>query len=224
MIIAMAGTIGAGKTSLTKKLSPVINSTNFFESVDDNEILPLFYSDRKKYAFLLQIYFLNNRFEVIKEAMKLRDSGKNVILDRSIYEDSLLFHLNIDQLAVDGDGLEKEGQIYDRLIGNMMKDLPYASSTKAPDLLIYVKIDLETALKHIQKRGRDYEQIDKNPELEEYYRELISRYDKWYEEYNHSEKIMIDITKRDFVNNKNDLEFTLNQITEKMKQIESRNN
>nr|OTP54126.1 deoxyguanosine kinase [Enterococcus termitis] len=89
-MIVLAGTIGAGKSSLTEIISEHLGSDAFYESVDDNEVLPLFYADPKKYAFLLQIYFLNKRFDSIKQAL----SHENNVLDRSIYEDSLLFHLN----------------------------------------------------------------------------------------------------------------------------------
>ena len=91
-MIVLAGTIGAGKSSLTAMLAEHLGSEAFYESVEDNEVLPLFYAEPQKYAFLLQIYFLNKRFDSIKRAL----SDKNNVLDRSIYEDSLLFHLNAD--------------------------------------------------------------------------------------------------------------------------------
>ena len=91
-MLVLAGTIGAGKTSLTHMLSDHLHTPAYYESVDDNQILPLFYKDPKKYAFLLQIDFLNRRFDDIKEAWSNNES----VMDRSIFEDSLLFHLNAD--------------------------------------------------------------------------------------------------------------------------------
>ncbi|HBC89991.1 MAG TPA: deoxynucleoside kinase, partial [Lactococcus sp.] len=106
-VIVLAGTIGAGKSSLTKMLAEELGTEAFYESVEDNEVLPLFYREPQKYAFLLQIYFLNKRFESIKSAL-LHD---NNVLDRSIYEDSLLFHLNADL----GRATAIEVEVYDSL-------------------------------------------------------------------------------------------------------------
>ena len=91
-VIVLAGTIGAGKSSLTEIISEHLGSVAFYESVDDNEVLPLFYADPKKYAFLLQVYFLNTRFHSIKNAL----TQDNNVLDRSIYEDALFFQMNAD--------------------------------------------------------------------------------------------------------------------------------
>lgn len=221
MIIAMAGTIGAGKTSLTDALSKLIDSKNYYESVDDNEILPMFYKDRERYALMLQIYFLNNRFSTIKSAIKDRENGMDVILDRSIYEDSLLFHLNIDQINEDKPkeerrDMEKQGEIYDGLITNMMEDLPLASSTKAPDLVIYLKSDLTTALDHVKIRGREFEQVENDPTLLPYYTELVKRYDTWYQNYDQSAKMTINVHHYDFVNNKDDYREVMTSILTEM--------
>ena len=106
-VIVLAGTIGAGKSSLTALIENRLGSEAFYESVDDNEVLPLFYAEPEKYAFLLQIYFLNKRFDSIKQAL----THENNVLDRSIYEDSLLFHLNADL----GRANETEVKVYDAL-------------------------------------------------------------------------------------------------------------
>lgn len=99
-VLVLAGTIGAGKSSLTEMLAEELKTQAFYESVDDNKVLPLFYENPQKYAFLLQIYFLNKRFDSIKRAL----SDNNNVLDRSIYEDSLLFHLNADLGRADETG------------------------------------------------------------------------------------------------------------------------
>lgn len=208
-MIVLAGTIGAGKTSLTKLLSDHLNSQAFYESVDDNPILPLFYKDPKKYAFLLQIYFLNKRLDSIKKA----NSNKNNVMDRSIYEDALLFQLNADL----GRATTTEVDIYKSLLDNMMEELENSSYQKNPDLLIYIDVSFDTMLKRIKKRGRSYEQIENDPSLYEYYKELTSRYNDWYENYNYSPKIKIDGDKYDFVEDQNAANEVLKQIDELLK-------
>ncbi|KAF1301010.1 MULTISPECIES: deoxynucleoside kinase [Enterococcus] len=207
-VIVLAGTIGAGKSSLTAMLSDYLNSEAFYESVDDNEVLPLFYADPNKYAFLLQIYFLNKRFELIKRAL----TNENNVLDRSIYEDSLLFHLNADL----GRATDTEVRVYDELLANMLEELPYAAHKKHPDLLVHIRVSFETMLARIQKRGREYEQLEFDPTLYDYYKELNRRYDQWFEDYNESPKIQIDGDKYNFVEDPQAAEMVLKMIDEKI--------
>lgn len=211
-MIVLAGTIGAGKTSLTKLLSEHLESTGYYESVDDNEILPLFYKDPKKYAFLLQIYFLNTRLNNIEKAQ----NEKLSVMDRSIYEDSLLFRLNADMKRA----TSTEADIYDSLLDNMMEEIPGSPNQKNPDLLIHINISFETMLKRIQKRGRSYEQVDKDPELYDYYKDLNQRYDDWYAKYDLSPKIEIDGDKLDFIESEDDLAEVLKQIDEKIAELQ----
>lgn len=211
-MIVLAGTIGAGKTSLTKLLSEHLESTGYYESVDDNEILPLFYKDPKKYAFLLQIYFLNTRLNNIEKAQ----NEKLSVMDRSIYEDSLLFRLNADMKRA----TSTEADIYDSLLDNMMEEIPGSPNQKNPDLLIHINISFETMLKRIQKRGRSYEQVDKDPELYDYYKDLNQRYDDWYANYYLSPKIEIDGDKLDFIESEDDLAEVLKQIDEKIAELQ----
>ncbi|MGX7196841.1 deoxynucleoside kinase [Enterococcus olivae] len=210
-VIVLAGTIGAGKSSLTALLANYLGSQAFYESVDDNEVLPLFYADPNKYAFLLQIYFLNKRFESIKKALK----DDNNVLDRSIYEDSLLFHLNADL----GRATETEVQVYDELLANMLEELPYAAHKKHPDLLIHIRVSFETMLKRIEKRGREFEQISYDPSLYEYYQELNRRYDQWFEAYDASPKIQIDGDEMNFVEDTEATEKVLTLIEQKLKEV-----
>ena len=190
-VIVLAGTIGAGKSSLTALLADHLGSQAFYESIDDNEVLPLFYADPNKYAFLLQIYFLNKRFDSIKKAL----NDDNNVLDRSIYEDSLLFHLNADL----GRATDTEVRVYDDLLANMLEEVPYAAHKKHPDLLVHIRVSFETMLERINKRGREYEQLSFDPTLYDYYQELNLRYDQWYEEYQESPKIQIDGDQFNFV-------------------------
>ncbi|MFT9003158.1 MAG: deoxynucleoside kinase [Liquorilactobacillus hordei] len=210
-VIVLSGTIGAGKSSLTGMLAKKLETTAFYESVNDNEVLPLFYSDPKKYAFLLQIYFLNKRFASIKAALK----DENNILDRSIYEDSLLFHLNADL----GRANQKEVDVYDELLSNMLERISKSDIKTAPDLLVHIRVSFDTMMKRIVKRGREYEQIENDPSLYEYYKELNRRYDEWYDNFDICPKIQIDGDKYDFVENSDDAEKVLNDIKIKLAEI-----
>ena len=210
-MIALSGPIGAGKTSLTELLTQHWGSDAYYESVDDNKILPLFYKDPKRYAFLLQIYFLNKRLDSIKQA----NDGFRSVMDRSIYEDSLLFHLNADL----GRATETEVKIYDSLLSNMMQELPRLSYKKNPDLLIHIDISFDTMLKRIKKRGRSYEQIEDDPSLYDYYKELNRRYVSWFENYDQSPKIRIDGDKYDFVEDPSARQQVIQLVEEKISQI-----
>ncbi|MEI5989322.1 deoxynucleoside kinase [Enterococcus termitis] len=210
-MIVLAGTIGAGKSSLTEIISEHLGSDAFYESVDDNEVLPLFYADPKKYAFLLQIYFLNKRFDSIKQAL----SHENNVLDRSIYEDSLLFHLNADL----GRANETEVKVYDSLLENMLQELPFAAHKKRPDLLVHIKISFPKMLERIQRRGRPYEQVEQDPALYDYYKELNTRYEQWFEDYNESPKIQIDGDKYDFIEDEEAKKEVIQLIENKLAEI-----
>lgn len=211
-VIVLAGTIGAGKSSLTALIANRLGSEAFYESVDDNEVLPLFYAEPEKYAFLLQIYFLNKRFDSIKQAL----THENNVLDRSIYEDSLLFHLNADL----GRANETEVKVYDDLLQNMLQELPYAAHKKRPDLLVHIRISFPKMLERIKKRGPPYEQIETDPTLYDYYQMLNERYDQWYEDYDESPKIQIDGDKYDFVEDPEACQYVLALIEKKIEELE----
>ena len=215
-VLVLAGTIGAGKSSLTEMLAEELKTQAFYESVDDNKVLPLFYQNPQKYAFLLQIYFLNKRFDSIKRAL----SDNNNVLDRSIYEDSLLFHLNADLGRAD----ETEVEVYDDLLNNMLEEIDSLSFKKRPDLLIHVKVSFDKMLERIKKRGRQFEQLEYDPSLYDYYKELNSRYDTWFEDFDICPKIQIDGDKYDFVEDEQSKIHVLQQIKEKLKEIEGENN
>ncbi|XOW14024.1 deoxynucleoside kinase [Lactococcus lactis] len=197
-------------------LAEELKTQAFYESVDDNKVLPLFYENPQKYAFLLQIYFLNKRFDSIKRAL----SDNNNVLDRSIYEDSLLFHLNADLGRAD----ETEVEVYDDLLNNMLEEIDSLSFKKRPDLLIHVKVSFDKMLERIKKRGRQFEQLEYDPSLYDYYKELNSRYDTWFEAFDICPKIQIDGDKYDFVEDEQSKIHVLQQIKEKLKEIEGENN
>ncbi|WDF82077.1 deoxynucleoside kinase [Lacticaseibacillus pabuli] len=210
-MIVLSGTIGAGKTSLTHMIADHLGTQAFYESVDGNPVLPLFYKDPKKYAFLLQIYFLNKRFDSIKAAFK---SDRDV-LDRSIFEDSLLFKLNADL----GRATQTEFDVYNSLLHNMMEEMPFEEHQKTPDLLIHIRVSFDTMLARIAKRGRPYEQVAEDPSLYTYYKELNERYDKWYADYDQSPKIQIDGDRYNFVDDTNARQDVLHLIDDKINDL-----
>ena len=218
MVITIGAMIGAGKSSLAKILGEELGTEVFYESVDDNPILPLFYTaseeeiQAKRYPFLLQLYFLKTRFNSIKQAL----SNDNNVLDRSIYEDWYFAKVNHDLGRIS----ELEFGIYEGLLEEMMEELEDLNYKKAPDLMVYLSGSFETIIQRINNRGRGYE-LD--PELYYYYKKLWEGYDEWvYKHYNASPIVVIDIDKYDYVNNEKDRQEVLEIIKNKLKEI--RNN
>ncbi len=209
MVIITAGMIGVGKTTLTAKIADHLHTKAFFEPVGENPVLPLYYKDPKQYGFLLQIYFLNKRFSMIKQAL----SDDNNVLDRSIYEDALFTKEN----NAEGNISDTELDVYLKLLDNMMSDLNKLPK-KAPDLMVYSETSFETILYRIKKRGRDYEQIDDNPELKDYYYKMWSAYQDWYQEYDASPKMKIDLDKYNLEDPQN-VATVLGMIDERLAQI-----
>ncbi|MFL2123839.1 deoxynucleoside kinase [Marinilactibacillus psychrotolerans] len=183
-VIVLAGMIGAGKSTYTTFISEEFKSKAFYEQVVENPILENFYADPKRWAFSLQIFFLNTRFRSIKQALVHRHN----VLDRSIYEDALFTKINYEE----GNMSEAEMILYTDLLDNMMEELQEIPK-KAPDLLIYLRGSLDTHLERIKKRGRPFEQVEENPGLLDYYTKLHSRYDEWFSEYDKSPTLVIDI-------------------------------
>lgn len=209
-MIVLSGVIGAGKSSLTSILAEHFGSQAFYEGVESNPILPLYYKDMKRYTFLLNVYLLNRRLEQINEAIKIKDS----VIDRSIYEDKLFFKMNADAGTADN----TEYDTYASLVDNMLEDLPNTPSKK-PELLIYINVPYDVMIKRIEKRGRDYEQLTTDPTLEDYYKRLLSYYKGWFDEYEESPKMMIDGGKYDFIASEDDKQAVLEQVDNKLKEL-----
>ena len=209
MVIITAGMIGVGKTTLTGKIADHLGTKAYFEPVGDNPVLPLYYKDPKEYGFLLQIYFLNKRFAMIKQAL----SDDNNVLDRSIYEDALFTKEN----NAEGNISDTELDVYLKLLDNMMDELKEMPK-KAPDLLVYAETDFDTILYRIKKRGRDYEQFDDNPTLESYYFKMWNAYKQWYADFDVSPKMKIDLQKYDLEKPGN-IDIVLGQIDDRLKEI-----
>ncbi|WP_125572563.1 deoxynucleoside kinase [Lacticaseibacillus songhuajiangensis] len=209
MVIITAGMIGVGKTTLTGQIADHLGTKAFFEPVGENPVLPLYYKDPKEYGFLLQIYFLNKRFAMIKKAL----SDDNNVLDRSIYEDALFTREN----NAEGNITDTELDVYLKLLDNMMNELTQMPK-KAPDLLVYAETDFDTILYRIKKRGRDYEQFENNPELESYYYKMWTAYKQWFDEYDVSPKMKIDLQKYDLEKAGN-IDIVLSQIDDRLAEI-----
>lgn len=214
MLIVVGGMIGLGKSSVAKALGEEFGTEVFYESVEDNPILPLFYTaspeeiQKKRYPFLLQLWFLDTRFKSIKQALV----NDNNVLDRSIYEDCYFAKKNMELGRIS----ELEMTIYENLLDNMMEELKELPK-KSPDLMVYLKGSFNTVLNRINNRGREYE-LD--AELEEYYRFLWRDYDDWvYNHYNASEVLVIDMDKMDIVNNESDKELMIKMVKEKLEEI-----
>ncbi len=210
MVIVIGGMIGLGKTTVAEILAEQLGSQVFYESVDDNPILPLFYTsskeeiEAKRYPFLLQLYFLNSRFKTIKDALQ----HENNIIDRSIYEDWYFAKRNRDLGRISS----LEFEMYEKLLKNMMEELT-GLPKKAPDLMVYLKGSFETVLKRIQLRGRSYE-LDQS--LVDYYKFLWENYDDWVlNHYKASKVVMIDMDKYD-VRNANDRQEVISLITQQL--------
>ncbi|WP_035052453.1 deoxynucleoside kinase [Carnobacterium pleistocenium] len=211
-VIVLAGMIGAGKSTYTKFISDALGSDPFYESVDDNRILENFYENPERWAFSLQIYFLNTRFRSIKAAFK----HENNVLDRSIYEDALFTRINYEE----GNMSDAEMDTYLDLLDNMMEELDNMPK-KSPDLLIYLRGSLDTVLNRIEKRGRTFEQIDGNDSLLDYYTHLHGQYDGWFNDYDKSETLVIDINQYDLEKSE-DAAKVINMVTEKLAEVRNK--
>lgn len=214
MLITIGAMIGAGKTSLAELVANHFNSEVFYESVDDNPILPLFYTaseediQANRYPFLLQLWFLNTRFKSIKEAL-IKD---NNVLDRSIYEDWYFAKVNKDLGRIS----DLEFSLYEDLLNNMLEELEELPK-KSPDLMIYLSGSFETILERIKKRGREYE-LDEA--LVSYYYQLWQGYDNWIKQhYKASEVLIINIDEIDYVNNEEHKQKVLSMVEQKLEEI-----
>jgi len=214
--------IGLGKTSVADLLndyfqSKGIDSKVFYETVDDNPILPLYYEltpeelDAKRIPFLLQLFFLNKRFKTVKECVNWHEPIYT-IQDRSIYEDWYFAFVNKKLGRIS----ELEFKIYEDLVDNMMEELKELPK-KAPELMVYLRGSFDTVIDRIMSRGRSFEI---NPELKEYYFEVWKDYDEWViNHYDASEVLIIDMDVTDVVNNPEDAVRVCKLVDNKLNEI-----
>ena len=196
MHIAIVGNIGAGKTTLTERLAKHLNFDPQYEAVENNPYLEDFYSDMKRWAFNLQIFFLNSRFRHIVD---LQNREINMIQDRTIYEDAYIFAENLfDMGLMSARDFENYSDIFQSIIHYI----------KPPDLLVYLRASVPTLVNNIQKRGRDYEsgiRLD-------YLSKLNEKYEKWIGNYKEGKLLIIDKDNLDFANNNEDLGLIIQKI------------
>ena len=192
--VNIAGVVGVGKSSLTNLIWDKWKFVPFREPVFDNPLLDKFYYDKKRYAFPLQVFFLNKRFEMCKKSLEYDSS----VMDRSIIEDTIFAKMLRDS----GDMDPYEYQIYRELFINMMEHVVQ------PDLMVYLKVQPEEAVRRIRKRGREYEVKNDT----DYWYTLSQNYNEFFYDYNWSKLITIDCDDLDFVNNQNDQDYILDQI------------
>ncbi len=187
LFISVAGNIGSGKSSLTRLLSKRFGWVPYYESVDDNPYLSDFYADMKRWSFHLQVYFLSNRFMNHKEILEM---PKSVVQDRSIYEDVEIFARNLHDM---GNMDDRDYKNYRELFAIMVDYL------KPPDLLVYLRANIETLLRQIRLRGRSYEQSISRDYLEL----LNTSYEDWIKRYEATtgRLLIIESDDLDFVNN-----------------------
>ena len=201
MHIAIAGNIGAGKTSLTELLAKHYNWEPHYEDVIDNPYLDDFYNHMERWSFNLQVYFLKSRFE---QLLSFRENNKTVIQDRTIYEDAHIFAPNLNAMGLMN---QRDFNNY-KGIFELMESL-----IQGPDILIYLRSSIPNLVNKIHKRGREYESsisID-------YLSRLNERYEAWISSYEASKLIIIDVDSLDFVDNKEDLSKVINIIDDKLK-------
>ncbi|HCK21692.1 MAG TPA: deoxynucleoside kinase, partial [Bacteroidetes bacterium] len=142
--VAIAGNIGAGKTTLTELLSKHFGWEPHYEDVENNPYLYDFYSDMPRWAFNLQIYFLNSRF---RQILDIQQGKKTVIQDRTIYEDAQIFAPNLHAMGLMS---TRDFQNYTEIFNTL------TSLIQPPDLLIYLRASIPALVNQIQKRGREY--------------------------------------------------------------------
>lgn len=203
MHIAIAGNIGAGKTTLTKLLSKHYKFEGHYEDVVKNPYLDDFYDEMERWSFNLQIYFLNSRFRQIMDFTK---NGKKIIQDRTIYEDAFIFAPNLKAMGLmTNRDFENYKSIFDLM----------ESFVKAPDLLIYLRSEIPNLVDQIHKRGRDYE----NSISIDYLSRLNERYEAWTQTYKKGKILVIDVDDLDFVKNKEDLKLIIDKVDDSLKSL-----
>ncbi|MFC4354708.1 deoxynucleoside kinase [Chryseomicrobium palamuruense] len=197
-VITIAGTVGVGKSTMTKTLAEALDFKTSFEKVDTNPYLDRFYDDFAKWSFHLQIYFLAERF---KEQKRMFEYGGGFIQDRSIYEDTGIFaRMHKEKGTMDPVDYETYTSLFEAMV--MTPYFPH------PDLLIYLEGSLDSIVDRIQERGRPMEQ--QTPTT--YWEEMHGRYEDWIDSFNGCPVLRLNINDYDIVKRPEDVEKILERI------------
>jgi len=196
MHIAIAGNIGAGKTSLAELIAKHYNWEAHFEDVIDNPYLDDFYTHMERWSFNLQVYFLKSRFQ---QLLAFQNNKKTIVQDRTIYEDAFIFAPNLNAMGLMN---QRDFKNYRELF-DLMESL-----IEGPDLLIYLRSSIPNLVNKIHKRGRDYE----NSISIDYLSRLNERYEAWISTYDKNKMVIIDVDDLDFIENKDALGTVLAEI------------
>ena len=203
MRIAIAGNIGAGKTSLTELIAKHYNWEANFEDVIDNPYLDDFYNHMERWSFNLQVYFLKSRFQ---QLLSFKNNKKTIVQDRTIYEDAYIFAPNLNAMGLMN---QRDFKNYQELF-NLIESL-----IEGPDLLIYLRSSISNLVSKIHKRGREYE----NSISIDYLSRLNERYEAWISTYDKNKMVIIDVNNLDFVENKNDFNTVVMEIEKGLNKI-----
>ena len=194
--LAIAGNIGAGKTTLSEQLAKHFGWDVHYEDANTNPYLSDFYNDMQRWSFNLQIYFINSRYQ---QNQSIQEGERTVIQDRTIYEDAFIFAPNLHEMGLMS---RRDFENYLSLFKTM------ESQIDPPDLMIYLRAGIPTLVDHIQLRGRDYEG---NMSLD-YLKRLNGRYEEWVETYNAGPLLIINADEIDFKSNAEDLGNVINMV------------
>ncbi len=198
--IAIAGNIGAGKTTLSSQLAKHFGWEVHYEDTENNPYLSDFYNDMKRWSFNLQIFFLNSRYQ---QVLQIQQGAQTVVQDRTIYEDAFIFAPNLFDMGLMG---KRDFENYFSLFQTM------SSQVKAPDLLIYLRAGIPKLVQHIHARGRDYEG---NMSLD-YLKHLNERYENWISGYREGKLLIIEVDELDFKNNPEDLGLIIEKVSSQL--------
>ncbi len=196
MHIAVAGNIGAGKTTLTYMLSRYFGYEAFYEDNDTNPYLMDFYKDMPRWSFNLQVSFLHSR---LRKIIQIKNEEKNVVQDRTLYEDAQIFAPNLHAMGLMS---TRDYDTYKELFESI------AELVQPPDLLIYLRCDIPQLVEQIQERNRDYEDSIRL----DYLKRLNERYEAWYNDYTFGKKIEMNVAEYNFHNNPEHLGMIINRV------------
>ncbi|MER1987969.1 MAG: deoxynucleoside kinase [Solibacillus sp.] len=203
-VITIAGTVGVGKSTMTKALADGLNFRTSFEKVDTNPYLDKFYDDFEKWSFHLQVYFLAERF---KEQKRIFEYGGGFIQDRSIYEDTGIFaKMHFDKGTMSPTDYETYTNLFEAMV--MTPYFPH------PDLLVYLEGPVDDIIGRIQERGREMEQQTPS----NYWYEMHGRYEDWINNFNSCPVLRLDINDYDLMENPEQIEQIVERIAYMLEQ------